>query len=87
LSPDENNPVELDVPTRKPGVPTTPSGICNVVLATTVVPVTAAGVVAPTVPLMFIEAVPVRLVTTPDAMVPKAVALPEASRLTDFAEG
>ena len=30
------------------------------------------GVVAPTVPLMLIEAVPVRFVTTPDAGVPKA---------------
>ena len=30
------------------------------------------GVVAPTVPLMLMEAVPVRLVTTPDAGVPSA---------------
>ncbi len=30
------------------------------------------GVVAPTVPLMLIEAVPVRLVTTPEAGVPRA---------------
>jgi len=34
--------------------------------------VPAAGVVAPTVPLILIEAVPVRLVTTPLAGVPKA---------------
>ena len=32
----------------------------------------AAGVLAPTVPLIFIEAVPVKLVTTPEAGVPKA---------------
>jgi hypothetical protein len=41
-------------------------------VAVRVVTVAAAGVVAPTVPLMLMEAVPVRLVTTPDAGVPKA---------------
>lgn len=41
-------------------------------VAVRVVTVATAGVVAPTVPLMLIEAVPVRLVTTPDAGVPKA---------------
>jgi len=41
-------------------------------VAVRVVTVAAAGVVAPTVPLMLIEAVPVRLVTTPDAGVPRA---------------
>ena len=40
-------------------------------LATLVVNVPAAGVVAPTVPLILIEAVPVRLVTVPDDGVPK----------------
>jgi len=40
--------------------------------ALTVVNEPAAGVVAPTVPLMFIEAVPVRFVTTPLLGVPKA---------------
>jgi hypothetical protein len=41
LSPEENNPVVLDVPTRKPGPPTTPSGICNKVEAAIDVPVIA----------------------------------------------
>jgi hypothetical protein len=39
--------------------------------AVRVVTVAAAGVVAPTVPLILIEAVPVRLVTVPDAGVPR----------------
>ena len=47
LSPDENNPVEEEEPTRKPGTPTTPSGICNTVEAAIDVPVTAARVDAP----------------------------------------
>jgi hypothetical protein len=40
--------------------------------ATEVVKVPAAGVVAPTVPLILIEAVPVRLVTVPEDGVPRA---------------
>jgi len=41
-------------------------------VAVKVVTVATAGVVAPTVPLMLIEAVPVKLVTTPLAGVPRA---------------
>ena len=41
-----------------------------VVLAFTVVATTVVGVVAPTVPLMLMDAVPVRFVTTPLAGVP-----------------
>ena len=41
-------------------------------VAVRVVTVATAGVVAPTVPLMLIEAVPVKLVTTPLAGVPRA---------------
>ena len=43
-----------------------------VVLAFTVVATTVVGVVAPTVPLMLMDAVPVKFVTTPLAGVPRA---------------
>ena len=42
------------------------------VLAVSVVKAPVFAVVAPTVPLMLMEAVPVKLVTTPDDGVPKA---------------
>jgi hypothetical protein len=48
-------------------VPVTPS----VVLKVPDVKAPVLAVVAPTVPLMLIEAVPVKLVTTPEAGVPK----------------
>lgn len=44
----------------------------NPVFTVAVVNVAVVGVVAPTVPLIFIEAVPVRLVTVPDEGVPSA---------------
>ena len=40
------------------------------------------GVVAPTVPLILIEAVPVKFVTVPDAGVPRAQEVPSVSPLT-----
>jgi len=49
-----------------------PSVVDIAPLAVNVVNEPAAAVVAPTVPLMFIEAVPVRFVTTPLLGVPKA---------------
>jgi len=47
-------------------------GVVTEVLPVTVVNVPAAGVVAPTVPLILIDAVPVRLVTVPEDGVPRA---------------
>ena len=44
-----------------------------------VVPATVLGVVAPTVPLMFMLAVPVRLVTVPLAGVPRIAPLPSVA--------
>jgi hypothetical protein len=68
-------------------VPPIASGLVTLVDAVAVVNAPVLAVVAPTVPLMLIDAVPVRLVTVPLAGVPSAVALPEASRLTDFSAG
>ena len=48
-------------------------------LALIVVAATDEGVVAPTVPLMFIEAVPVRFVTVPLAGVPRIAPLPNVA--------
>jgi len=56
-------------------------------VALSVVNAPVLGVVAPTVPLMLIEAVPVKLVTVQEAGVPNAVALPEASKLIDLPAG
>jgi hypothetical protein len=47
-------------------------GVVTEVLAESVVNAPVVGVVAPTVPLMLIDAVPVRLVTVPDEGVPRA---------------
>lgn len=47
-------------------------GVWTDVLPTTVVKLPVVGVVAPTVPLMLIEAVPVRFVTVPEDGVPSA---------------
>ena len=47
-------------------------GVVTDVVALTVVNAPVFAVVAPTVPLMLMEAVPVRFVTTPDAGVPNA---------------
>ena len=68
-------------------VPPIASGLVTLVDAVAVVNAPVLAVVAPTVPLMLIDAVPVRLVTVPLAGVPKAVALPEASRITTFSAG
>ena len=51
----------------------------TVPLALSVVNAPAAGVVAPTVPLILIEAVPVRLVTVPEAGVPRIAPLPSVA--------
>jgi hypothetical protein len=58
-------------PTVRPSIEPAPVTV-NVLDAVKVVNAPAAGVVAPTVPLMLIEAVPVRLVTTPLEGVPRA---------------
>ena len=46
--------------------------VINPLLKVPVVPATVLGVVAPTVPLMLIDAVPVRFVTVPELGVPNA---------------
>jgi len=65
-----------DVALRKPMLPTAEPAVPRrsevVEPATSVVNTPVDGVVAPTVPLMLIEAVPVRLVTVPEDGVPSA---------------
>ena len=53
--------------------------LVNAPLAANVVKLPAAAVVAPTVPLMLIEAVPVRFVTVPEAGVPRIAPLPSVA--------
>jgi hypothetical protein len=70
LAPIRNKPVVVSAPKFKLGAPTAPAAREVTPLALNVVNAPVVAVVAPTVPLMLIEAVPVKLVTVPLAGVP-----------------